>query len=344
MTENKTGGREKKRIDYIDIMKGIGILSVIAGHFGDDLIERVVFTYHLPLFFLISGYFMSVKKEFSLYRREKAKQLIPPYIFTCICVCVISVINNGYYHTPDRIAPDIFYWIYASLYGAGGDFTVPFYIKGIGAIWFLLATLEALLIVRFFLDKKWGWIYVLILAYLACVSSQYIWLPFSIQAGAVAAVFVYIGYLLRKVDFLNKKFSIAMFLFSVGVFVFEIYFHIAPYMYKNYYPNGAFCIINAVIICYLILYVSKFISAKCHILNRLLRFWGENSMIIMCVHLMELNTFLWFSAWGTFQTMEGMQRWGAYFVTFAGKLLVYSLFVLIVHRVSWLKRIFLAKS
>lgn len=36
------------------------MLCIIAGHFGIVSAERFVFTFHVPLFFLLSGYFLSV--------------------------------------------------------------------------------------------------------------------------------------------------------------------------------------------------------------------------------------------------------------------------------------------
>ena len=37
------------------------MLCIIAGHFGIVSAERFVFTFHVPLFFLLSGYFLSTK-------------------------------------------------------------------------------------------------------------------------------------------------------------------------------------------------------------------------------------------------------------------------------------------
>lgn len=45
-----------KRIDWIDTAKGIGIIAVIIGHFHvPDLTMRLIYSWHMPLFFIISG-------------------------------------------------------------------------------------------------------------------------------------------------------------------------------------------------------------------------------------------------------------------------------------------------
>lgn len=44
-----------------DIMKGIGILLVIVGHLNlipMDPYRRIIFSFHMPLFLILSGYFV----------------------------------------------------------------------------------------------------------------------------------------------------------------------------------------------------------------------------------------------------------------------------------------------
>ena len=42
----------------IDIMRGIGILSMLVGHCViPDLLHKFIYMWHMPLFFIASGYF-----------------------------------------------------------------------------------------------------------------------------------------------------------------------------------------------------------------------------------------------------------------------------------------------
>lgn len=55
---------KKQRIEYFDAAKGIAIIAVIVGHMGliargMTLTEKFIFSFHMPIFFLISGYFLS---------------------------------------------------------------------------------------------------------------------------------------------------------------------------------------------------------------------------------------------------------------------------------------------
>ena len=75
------------RIEYLDLAKAIGIILVIAGHVvsSDTLVKRVIYSFHMPLFFLLSGMLLQVRAEYS---REtwnqlivkKAKGLLIPFI------------------------------------------------------------------------------------------------------------------------------------------------------------------------------------------------------------------------------------------------------------------------
>lgn len=44
------------RNSAVDSLKGVGIIAVVAGHIYTEPFARLVFLWHMPLFFLISGY------------------------------------------------------------------------------------------------------------------------------------------------------------------------------------------------------------------------------------------------------------------------------------------------
>ena len=46
---------EAKRVQYIDIARGIAILCIILGHQGISDVNRVVFTFHVPIFYFINN-------------------------------------------------------------------------------------------------------------------------------------------------------------------------------------------------------------------------------------------------------------------------------------------------
>ena len=49
-----------ERVDWVDFLKFIGILVVILGHINFPL-NGFIYTWHMPLFFMISGFFIKYK-------------------------------------------------------------------------------------------------------------------------------------------------------------------------------------------------------------------------------------------------------------------------------------------
>ncbi len=288
---------KNQRIEYIDAVKGLAILCVIIGHMGWEYADRMIYPFHMPLFLICSGYFISDKKDFRCFKKEKVKRLILPYAITCVGVCVLSALANLVQGMPDKVFQDLFRWGYASLYGSCIDFEKPFLIKGIGQIWFLLALFWALLIVKYFGKMREGMMIVLLLAYMAYVSSQYIWLPWSLQAGAVCALFVYVGYRLRSRQFLDRPINVWLFLFAAGVWVFEAVFDIRVNLRDNTIDAGVFSLIGAVLICYVVFWIARF-GGKMKLLKIPLNFCGQNSLLILCFHELETYFFPWSIVYG----------------------------------------------
>lgn len=145
----------KQRLDYMDVVKGFTILLVILGHSSiPDLLHRFIFSFHMPIFFLISGYFFNVKPLYELISR-RGKQLLRPYVLTCLAIILLSSIMCliGLNHI--GLLGNLKMWLFASFYGAGNDVKI-FGIRRIGAIWFLLAMFWASLTVNWAVKYKIG--------------------------------------------------------------------------------------------------------------------------------------------------------------------------------------------
>lgn len=72
----------KIRIQWIDIAKGLGIILVIIGHSGaPDIIRKYIYGFHMPLFFIISGYLYNTPKNGELKELiiKKSRCYLIPY-------------------------------------------------------------------------------------------------------------------------------------------------------------------------------------------------------------------------------------------------------------------------
>ena len=98
-----------KRIKYLDLIKFFAIYCVILGHLiqytgadpWNNTIWKLIYSFHVPLFMIMSGYFFSssLKLSFGEFIKKKAVQLILPafvwYIILCVLnSCVYSFINK----------------------------------------------------------------------------------------------------------------------------------------------------------------------------------------------------------------------------------------------------------
>lgn len=72
----------KNRLEYIDLIKGFSILLVVLGHIYDfeNNIKIWIYSFHMPLFFIISGFFVNKDIKLGRLLSKKFKSLIIPYI------------------------------------------------------------------------------------------------------------------------------------------------------------------------------------------------------------------------------------------------------------------------
>lgn len=138
----------------LDIAKGIAMISIILGHLSVWRINCVVFTYHIPIFYLITGYFLfgAEKTSFRRFAGKKARTLLAPYYVACLLIIMFSIPLNMY--LGEDVKTQVIRWIKAALYAAGDSYTAPFEIPGIGAIWFLWAAFWGSLSMYFLIKKK----------------------------------------------------------------------------------------------------------------------------------------------------------------------------------------------
>jgi fucose 4-O-acetylase-like acetyltransferase len=85
-----------RRIEWIDVAKGIAMILVFYGHlsgsgdnpwFPDLTISRtVVYYFHMPLFFVLSGLTLNLGGEFRVFAGKRVRRLIVPYYFFSLYV------------------------------------------------------------------------------------------------------------------------------------------------------------------------------------------------------------------------------------------------------------------
>lgn len=291
----------KNRLRYIDIAKGIAMICVILGHLGSSNINRVVFTFHVPLFFFITGFFTNNKRPTKEFLKVKFRTLIVPYVLTCIVIIILGTLKGLI--SGDAISA-LKTWSYASLYGAGFSSSKSFNIPAIGALWFLLATFWGSCFLRISLDFNMH----RRIAFIACLfaagyfSRALFWFPFSLQAGACATLFMYMGFLYKdlkevftRIPKEAKYFSVIL---SVVMWLSFIKDYQSFWLAVCDIGRGIVDILGCICACSVVILVSKVIDLKTKHIGGFLSYFGKYSLLTLCVHVIELNLFPWWSIAG----------------------------------------------
>lgn len=92
---------DKAEANYLDLTRFIGIYLVVLGHFGflykDAYIGSMIYSFHMPLFFVISGilhkYESNKKRALGRYFYSL---IIPYFIYNLICLLYLVVVKHDY--------------------------------------------------------------------------------------------------------------------------------------------------------------------------------------------------------------------------------------------------------
>jgi fucose 4-O-acetylase-like acetyltransferase len=84
-----------ERVEYIDIARGIGILLVALAHADVSLfspyLHRLIYSFHMPLFFFLSGYFFNPGIPLWELLKKRFNTILKPYLVTIVLIYIVSL-------------------------------------------------------------------------------------------------------------------------------------------------------------------------------------------------------------------------------------------------------------
>ena len=299
---------EQQRYGFIDSAKGIGIIlvvfaHVIAAHKVGMRIEEVITSFHMPLFFVLSGLFFSRKGSFKQFLLNKTNRLIVPFVFFFAFYCIIAFGYYGYKGTLQENASSVLL----------GFFNERIYIGG--AIWFLMALwfVYLLFYATTLVKKELGGAILCML--IGCVGLligyNHIELPLWFDTALTCTPYFAMGYFIKNhTNLLNPgKFD----KFNLLFFAVFLTIAIASSGYTCYRKNHYDIPFWQLYICALAGFFSVFFLAKSKIGNfRFLQYLGKYSLIILCIHQIIMTAIRDGLVYGLH-----VDGWGAAFVNFA---------------------------
>ena len=281
----------KQRDITFDIMKGIGILLVVICHvFGwsHPYLSRFILSFHMPLFFLVAGYFSNSFIDFptaKLNIKKSFTRLIPPFVVTQLLIVAWAVLMAIVKHEGwDPVYRESFSLLWADVFGP----STPWGKLSLGVIWFLLALFVAKsLLIPLSRLKQWAIPVSLAVAFgiymLHNVFPYSIW---CLSLGLMALPFGTIGWWVK-----NHPVPLWLKIIAIISWIVAICFSkLDMYSFTwNCYPldvlgacGGTYCLFL------LSLGIKKYLRITTKALSTL----GVWSLAIMCVHCFEIYSHL----------------------------------------------------
>ena len=213
----------KQRIEYLDSVKAFAIVLMMLGHCywkeSVPYLNAAIYSFHMPLFFIISGFFIKpLRVEEAIHKYFLA--YIKPYILTSVVILALIAVMDYFCESKVEYFKD---WLLRVSFASGSDKGKELFASMpiIGALWFLPALFWANLIYSILIRRLDGielFSIICLLFVVSYCSVRIIRLPFSIQAGISATLFLWIGNKIRQfavVDTACKSFAIIGSMFAV---------------------------------------------------------------------------------------------------------------------------------
>lgn len=285
----------ESRENWADYAKAITIFTMVLCHANvgaqNPDLRTFIYAFHMPLFFLISGYFDRVKDGKSIKDAVKklVRTLLIPYVafnFFAFTYCWYGMLNHpelNNYITASQLLP---YGLMGIILCQSSQ-TDYSYLPN-GPLWFLIALIECKIIYLVMVTsyRKNKLLACMLVVTLICVMFIFItnrYQTFSVGAALLALPFYGLGGVIRKINMLrfNKNVS-----FIVFMTTFLLLYALAPIngkidvstvKYGNYialfYANGLIGSIMCISL------------AKCLDEIQSLSYLGQNTLSVLCLHL-----------------------------------------------------------
>ena len=230
----------KPRIEYVDLAKGFLIILVVLHHvdqevfmFKDDTTRCFLSTFRMPLYYVLSGFFISFKSGYRNFIEKKLNRLIVPFCFFVFLTNAYNFVLNrvwsgNFLHT-DFVYESPFYYAWTEILMFQN-----------GSLWFLVSLFETYmlyLVLNQVCKGKIEW--TLTLSLLLSVIGYYFKMPFFLDTSITCLPFVVVGTMIRRYKLLEYcksnviRFGLALVCFGIILLLHPDKFH----FYRNDYEH-----------------------------------------------------------------------------------------------------------
>ncbi len=282
-----------KKLDrktWIDAAKGFGILLVILGHTFNvnSLLCKFIYSFHMPIFFIIAGYLFNSKKYCDMkiveYIKIKAKSYLLPYFIYSFVNLLLQIVWNFLFYRKLISIKEIIDYIFAILYCYAGESKMP----NCSSVWFLMCLFWAS--IMFWFICKYAKKSVPVFALISLCISYFIFLflefrlPFNLSTAFMAVFFMWFGSLIRKYDLVNKiseykiQYYVLLLILMVSFGLTAAYFNTQIGMNENNYGDLFLFLSSSVFLSISVMIVTNKVKI---FRNRYFTYLGRNTMLVI---------------------------------------------------------------
>jgi len=232
------------RLKYLDVAKGIGILLVIIGHCIPDAstpsgisepifaaMFKVIYSFHMPLFFFISGFLTRPMNNRRELLKKRAQRLLVPYFFVGLTYLPFKMLLSNFANAP---------------YDLGNLWKIFFGVNPDGELWFLYAMFLAAAVMIFF-GNRVNFLGLSVAAFLAVI---------DLQTNLFPVTFFRFGFFFVLGIYMRSEFPAFMEKISVTSIIIAAVIFAAGNFYLNLFTNFLTALMGILIV----LWVSQKLS------------------------------------------------------------------------------------
>ena len=258
--------------NWVSSLKGFAIILVVLGHISSPL-SSFIYSFHMPLFFIISGFFLNPINQFKSEIIKFFKRLFKPFFIYLTLGFVIEFLKRFYLNREqlkfDDLIGALIYMDYDSLLG-----TYAF------VLWFLPALFIGKTLVYLILKYSRSLILEILLIAIVFLIGYNFNFVIAIDDGLISMPYIFIGYYFHKnKDVLTNKTTAVVLL--IPLLLISLVYGVPELNISTKYFESI--LINLIWTCALsFLLFILFSSLKFNL--KALEYLGINSLLIFLIH------------------------------------------------------------
>ena len=300
-----------------DIFKGVGMLMIVFGHtfsislFFDDknyfmvvlqLLLSLIYIGLMPAFFIVSGYGFR-KRPVKKCVKQQLSFLLKPYLIVAVSTVLLHFVFHymAFRYFPASVKETIKVAVGFLLALPQNKDICGITFFGCGTMWYIVALLIGWILLDIFMNyipEKYVDIAVIASATLGWLIGVGNVIPFCISQGMIAVGFMRIGYQIKKAKFFERQLE---WYGKIGI-ILSCIFSILLLMWTGKLDNmdegiwvaGPISMLMDAFIGVGILILVLKLNQLEHPLLRFVQMIGRDSLLIFCVHTVEMIAIPWY--------------------------------------------------